>query len=111
MIKKVIIGVILFLLTISLSGCFENRDSRFVGTWEYKNWPGDFPTMKLYSNGRGYVGDDYVTWEIDGADCLVFNRESKESKPRVYYYSFSNDGKELTLTVPGTGVTRDYIKQ
>jgi len=108
--KIIILVIIVILLAVGLSGCNnKNLDSRFVGTWEYKNWPDRFPTMKLFSDGTGFVGDKSITWEIDGAGDLVFNRES--SSPRLYHINFSNDEKELTLTVPVVGMARTYIKK
>jgi len=107
--QLIILIVAVLLIVVGLSGCSENRDSRFVGTWKYANYLIDlFPTMKFFSDGTGFVGDVSITWEVDSDDMLVIRGDGK---PRIYYYSFSNDGKELTLTVPVIDITRTYIKQ
>ena len=92
--KKILIsGIAILLVCVSLSGCFENRDNRFVGTWAHRDYGSIF---EYFSDGKGTIQGTPMTWEIkDGK--LVMKWLDGESA-LTYNYEFSENNTKLTLT-------------
>jgi len=114
--KFIVIGIIFILLIVCLSGC-NNTDNTnntngplkpdeygLIGTWvgiynpedEYYKFYSD-KTFTFYS-GYGLGTSGGGTWKIvdDKLNLTVIN--GGESVIDIYDYSFSNNGKELTLS-------------
>ena len=119
--QLIIIGIILILLTVLLSGCNENsRDKRFVGTWipnEVFGMPGANQTVTFYSDGYYLVVTEFygsitrldATWDLveHGKLRLTYANGGYIE----YIYSFSNNDKTLTLTPFLGGFSTIYTKQ
>lgn len=112
MVKKqiIIIEIILVLITIGLTGCFDNIrddnddnndngktcDSRFIGEWEYQN-SGSFYIFK--SNGSVYSNSElsnmYMgTWYVSGNQLCIIPKGQFEDCKR---FEFSNNNQKLTF--------------
>jgi hypothetical protein len=102
--KKIIgIGLILILLAVCLSGCIDNRDSRFIGTWKAHEH-----TISFHSDGTcSYFGIS-GKWDIKN-DKLVL--EAQDGGSIVYHYYFSEDNKVLYIKTTGADEYTSYIKQ
>ena len=109
--KKIAILLIIFLFisVIFLSGCNnKNNTSNQLNPDEYGiigTWIGESHTFRFFSDktftfvasiGLGASGSG--TWEIIDDNLSLTVISSGESVIDVYDYSFSNNGKELTLT-------------
>ena len=94
----VIIGILVLLVCIGLSGCnqsiIKTEKDRFVGAWKIINSTTNW-TYNFFSNGTFNEGIFQGNYEIkDGK--LVMNYS--EGMGITYNYSFSNSDKILTLT-------------
>lgn len=93
--KQLIIGIIVTLLVVGITGCTENSSddrSKFIGKWLSNQ-----SLVFFYSNGTfDVVGlSDDGTWELrDGQLIMQFLSGSEE----IVDYSFSNDYDTLTLS-------------
>ena len=112
--QLILVGISILLICIVLSGCSENIDSRFVGTWECSTeitFSGitEFinSTMVLFSDGTCIGSPPYSilekTWEVK-ENRLVFNTELGLDS---YTYKFSNNDNILTLYGEGSGLFVD----
>jgi hypothetical protein len=101
MIKQlVIIGIIILLVSVGLSGCNESSNTinpdknKFVGTW--KTNESTNVTTVFFSDGAYTARGINGTWEIkDGLLVIIIPDWSIQT---TYSYAFSNDDRTLTLT-------------
>jgi hypothetical protein len=110
--QLIIIGIIVLLITVGLSGCADKNNgeenNKFVGTW--KDYPGYSSSFTFSSDGTGIWVDSPMLWEEkDG--ILEINPESNPVN-MTYYYTFSDDYQILTLTFDKIGgITLTLVKQ
>jgi hypothetical protein len=117
--QLIIVGIIVLLLAVGLSGCNENKSEseldKFLGTWvAFENY-----TITFYSNGtfaRGeYVNGTYSI--VDGRLVLNTTDNTPGVNPdnrkfiTIFNYVFSNNDKTLALTIPNTGLGYICTKQ
>ena len=111
----IISSMILLLLFMSFSGCYDRGgvtlmgdDNRIVGTWVTDS---PYDTLTFTANGKfkKFIYDG--SWEIE--DEILTTIHEMRSKPieNSYYYSFSDDNSTLTLTGVDTGYTLIYSKK
>jgi hypothetical protein len=104
----VIIGIIILLSSIELSGCEEQNitqvdKEKFIGTWQ-GNQVSDCcgsknKTIIFNSSGNVDWGDSLpLTYRVDG-DKLYIGYGELASGEDAYSYSFKNDYKTLTLSL------------
>ena len=121
--QPIIIGIIVLLITVGLSGCtdknngeennkFDTNDggenNTFVGTW--KDYPGYSNSFTFLSNGTGLWTDSPMLWEIKDGKLEIDPESSKTNT--TYYYTFSDDYQILTLTyVEMPNITLTLVKQ
>jgi len=113
--QLMIIGIILILLTVGLSGCTETSNTlnpitnKFIGDWD-----GGAIDINIYSNGtvkyRNTKDKQSATgtWGVNG-DILTF--DFSHSNTIIWRYAFSNNDQTLTLTVTLTGQKIVFTKQ
>jgi hypothetical protein len=101
--KKIILIMITFtILFVGLAGCNENtndRDNRFVGTWNLTQ-PYTFYNITFFSNGTGSWGGSEINWEIKEGKLTV-EFPAKPYAPSSlfeYDFTFSDNNQKLTLT-------------
>ena len=89
------IAAIILLLTSFLSGCTSTEEDKFVGTWETED-----KSLKLviYEDGECNFMSGDGTWELKNNTLLMVIRFTGGKNTMSYIYSFSEDGKELTLS-------------
>lgn len=112
----IVFGIIVILLIVFLSGCNNTNNTSntsdplkpdeygLIGTWvgiynpdaEYYTFYSD-KTFTFYS-GYGLGSSGGGTWKIVDDKLNLTLISGGESVIDVYDYSFSNNGKELTLT-------------
>lgn len=98
--QLMIVGIIVILLTVVLSGCNEETktDSELiVGTWKdpsFQNY-----SFTFLSNGTGSWAGDSMLWDIkDGKLEITIQSSGFEN---IYDYTFSDNNQILTLTYVG----------
>lgn len=114
--KILIVGVIITLLTIGLSGCNEqtSTENKFVGTWIYEGSEELYTdSFIFYDNGSvnciyHYPGSTNLLHQWNNYTMVENELKIGES---VYEYKFSNDDKTLTLIMVTTNTSFVYIKQ
>lgn len=117
--QLMIVGIIVLLVAVGLSGCNENKSKseldKFLGTWTTS---GNY-TIAFYSNGT-FASGEYVngTYSItDGRLVLDTTDNTPGTHPdnskfiATFNYVFSDNYKTLTLTIPGMGLGTIYTKQ
>ena len=109
----VLIGFVVFVICISLSGCEQVNNpvnpekNKFIGTWQNTTL-GLTITLTLFSDGTCTYLSLPGTWDIkDGKYVMEFTDPSLTS---TYMYTFSNNDRTLLLTSQD-GLTTIYIKQ
>ena len=108
--KLKIIGVIILLFTVGLSGCFEGNKKqddtiKFIGTWISED---GYFIYTFYSDGTGKITGYYdenksATWEIEDEKLTIISDDGHSININAYY--FSNDDKMLTIA------GKNFIKQ
>jgi len=132
---RVILGVVLFLTIVGLSGCQkttnengnhpEPNDSKFIGDWEVANSTPDYETFSFYENGsvkdsldQIFEGQtlNMISWfgyTIDNTTvCLSTKNVSAGSPDYIsvcYAFSFSNNATRLSLSSNGI-LVMDLVK-
>jgi len=112
----VIIGIIVLLSSIQLSGCEEQNiiqadKEKFIGTW-YGNQVSDFygsQNITIIFNSSGNVdwGDSLPhTYRVEG-DKLYIGYGELASGEDAYIYSFKNDYQTLTLSLLNPSTEND----
>lgn len=106
-----IVGIILILLIVGLSGCSQkatNVDAeemkKFVGTWKASQY--DIQIFSL-SGACKYI-NMLGTYSVENGKLTV---NLNNGLKYTYYYSFSNNNTILTLTHVDRGYTTVYTKQ
>jgi len=110
----IVSGIVVLLIYVGLSGCtdspLQSDEDRFVGTWHYNQY-GLFHIMILYTNGTLFAssseGNASGTYEIKDGKFVMEGLYGVG----VYNYSFSNDGKKLTLHDVNNSIVFEYNKQ
>ena len=92
----IVIGTVVLLLVVGLSGCNEintlpSEEYRFVGTWE--NEDGD--TIVFFANGTGSQISGSFHWEIK--DNLLVRELDNTIFSVEVEYQFSDNDTTLTL--------------
>jgi hypothetical protein len=120
----IIIGVVIVLIIVGLSGCSTQNNNQnqnnnnvnpernsFIGVW--KTDPIDnYWTLELYSNGTfkrmdGVVGGQY---EINDGH-LALNYTDEIWVPDEFDYNFSNSNTTLILIKPSANLTVTLFKE
>jgi len=114
----VIVGIIVLLVCVGLSGCsnnpFDTEKNKFVGTWKTNSTesfnPANLGTVIFFSDGTlSLSGLGGMKYEIkDGK--LVISTNNNELQ-YTFEYSFSNSNTVLTLSLVGTDNPVVYTKQ
>ena len=112
--KLIIIGVIVLLITVGLSGCTETNNlsaeqQKFVGTWIMQ---GPETIVTFYSNGK--MSDDLGggdKYEIKDGKLIILTTIPGGYKQDLYNYSFSNYDTKLILININTNIEHTLIKQ
>jgi len=106
----IIIGIVVLLVCVGLSGCNEDSNTlnseknKFVGTWKGN----ETFTYEFFSDGTVNVTNNNGYFEIkDETLVLTFSDGFVET----FNYIFSNDDKTLTLTPTGIGQQLVLYKQ
>ena len=120
-IKLKIVGIILIILTLYLSGCNENifksDKEKIIGTWVYATTLNESTVYVYYIFSTNqtieiiflYTGEDIRangTWNITNNKLII----SLEEENIVSDYSFSNNDKTLTL-IENNGIKSIFTKQ
>jgi hypothetical protein len=114
-----IIGILLLLITISLSGCNQSNNERekFIGTWitELKQNPmggNNYTETRIFYANGSYVttnmglGRIPGTWRLSDGTLII-----DTYFPGNYHYSFSQNNSILTLTSVAGGFIENLTKQ
>ena len=109
--KIIVVGIILILICVGLSGCNDNLSkkydtNKFIGIWDgfsyYLNYTMNV-TLTFYNDSTAkQVSDDahthWFNFEVDD-NCLYLTlQEFPEIDAICYNYIFSNNETALTLT-------------
>jgi len=111
--QLMIIGIIVILLTVGLSGCTETNslseeEKRFVGSWIMQ---GQEDIITFYSDGGmsgSFGGDKY---EIKDGKLVILTKISGGYTQELYNYSFSNNDTKLILINININIIHTLIKQ
>jgi len=120
--KLVIVGIVILLVCVGLSGCTSNPldtdKNKLVGTWntdihQETGFTNYTYVYTFFSDGTlsytiSTIGGNSIpgSWEIKD-DKLIINAISQS----VNYYSFSNNDRTLTLTSVSGGASWNLYKQ
>ncbi len=96
--QLILFAVAILLIVVCLSGCSENRDQRFVGTWESVSGG----ELTFFSDGECSIG----TWEVKEGKLVI---DINTGGRIVYTFSFSDNNTKLSLTTDG--ITFNYVKK
>lgn len=123
--RIIIVGIIVILLTVGLSGCNEENSSkldkeRIVGTWigsdifqnNTRNITMIFLSNKTYETIATLKGNKIMgngTWNIVDNKLFIDITEPNISKSKSDY-NFSNNFNTLTI-IDSTGKSIDFTKQ
>ena len=105
--KILIVGIIILLIVVGLSGCAENKSgdrAKFIGTWYVQNDPrASLWSYTFYENGS-FMSQDFTkepniiyengTWNVKIGKKLDITTNSTFT----FNYVFSNLDKTLTIT-------------
>lgn len=96
--QLIVVGIIVLLITIGLSGCTETkvRDSRFVGEWKDIEHPQN--TLTFFSDGTGLFSNLSSSWEIKDSNLVITTSVSGQEAKSTFSYVFSNNNQTLILT-------------
>lgn len=116
----IIIGIIIILITIGLSGCNEDNNTvhsdeeKIIGTWLYEGSNYLHTDSFIFYNN----GSVYCIYHLPGSTILQYqwnNYTIVENKLKigdsVYEYVFSNNDNTLTITMVGITTPEVFIKQ
>ena len=111
--QLIIVGTILILLTVGLSGCNEKtkKDTELiVGTWKD---PGFQDVSFIFlSNRTGSWAGTPMLWKIENGTLVITLQQSNSEPEFIYDYSFSDNSKSLTLNnVGGIPTVLNLVKQ
>jgi len=113
--QLIIIGTIVLLVCVGLSGCSSNSsnsqdNNRFIGSWVNSTY-GIPSTYTFFNDGTCSIPIGYMhaqgTYTIEG-NQITFKYEP--SFVDVYKFNFSSDGNTLYLTKVGTEIATTYTK-
>ncbi len=119
--KMLMLGMIILLLTVGLSGCIDNYSNNgknnFVGTWELLE-TSDSDIWTFYSNntvkniqiqdfeGETLTSTSWFDYEISENKLHLMSHDISQDSPSYYSeyfdYEFSDNNSLLTLSVGGT---------
>jgi len=118
--QLMIVGIIVILLAVGLSGCNEDNNTvqsdeeKIIGTWVYEG-SNDLHTDSFifYNNGSVYCiyhwpGSTILEYQWNGYTIVENKLKIGES---VYEYAFSNNDNTLTITMVGTTTPEVFNKQ
>ncbi len=102
-----IVGIVVILLTVGLSGCNEEKVTiadadKFVGKWEgYAVYQGvEYPdqTLRFYASGHVEIlSSTPFMYRVEGNKLYIdYGEEYNED---IFNYSFSNNYNQLTLII------------
>lgn len=108
-----IVGIIVLLVCVGLSGCVENVNNseldHFVGKWTAKNFTNYTMVLIFNSDRTCTIGTLPGRYSLKEKTLVV---DLGKNVSVMYDYSFSNDYNTLTLTVLGASqYTIVYTKQ
>jgi hypothetical protein len=110
--QLVIIGIVVSLIIVGLSGCdsLKSDNDKFIGTWKVNDATSiNEVTNVFFSNGTSTFSGVSCKWEIkDGLLVIITPDLSTQS---TFSYGFSKDDSMLILTPIGEGITIVMIKQ
>lgn len=113
--KLLIVGTVVLLLAVGLSGCNEtaNDTSRFIGTWKETDdsWWVNFTFLSngtFFAIERGGMKIYQGTWELKHGNFVMNDETLGES---INDYSFSNNDNTLTLIGLDSGISSNLIRQ
>ena len=115
--QLVIIGIVVILITIGLSGCTEVSNTlnpeknRFVGTWQNTTVLKSNLTIYLFSDGTCTFIISSGTWDLKDGMLIIESSSSLGTNILAYNYSFSNNNRTLTLINPVLNQTVVWMKQ
>ena len=110
--KLVIIGIFLLIVFVMIIGCdsLKSNKDNLIGTWTY-DYFGNNTGIIFYSNGTCIFPEyqqthEKLTWIINDTKLVMTITDEDRSNSMVFDYSFSNDGKTLTMTdIEGTSLS------
>jgi len=109
--QLIIIGIIVLLVAIGLSGCTNNpldtERNKFIGTWTCTEGMSKGISFTFFSDGTGSLSIASITWTLKEGKLVI----SSEGMTVPYIYSFSNNDKQLTLTAAGSTISEVFMKQ
>jgi len=109
--KIIILGIIVLLIAVGLSGCVSKEESKFVGTWSCSNAVFVFEDGLLSKNCRWSISTmgnvmtlDYQgTWKVENNRLIIdynFNWGGDVGTAHyqeIYTYEFSNNNQNLNI--------------
>ena len=125
----IIIGIIIILITVGLSGCTNNSldtdKNKFLGTWNTEYTEGNVSMfivipctyITFYPNGTFRFGlptvlsIDIGTWDIKDGKFIFADEASLPNQQFICSYQFSNNDRTLTITYIDEKITSILTKQ
>jgi len=105
--KLMIVGIVVILLTVVISGCTSNpldtERNKFVGTWTCVGGSSKGSSFTCFSDGTGTMSAVSITWALKEGKFVI----SAKGITILYNYSFSDNDSKLILTITG-GIISDY---
>ncbi len=107
-----IIGIVVLLVCVGLSGCSSNSqdNKRFIGSWVNSTY-GIQTTYTFFSDGTCSI--PWGLMHVQGTYTIEGNQITFKYDPSfidVYNFNFSSDGNTLYLTKVGTEIATAYTK-
>ncbi len=107
----VMLGIFMLILIVMIIGCdsLKNNEDKLIGTWTY-DYFGTETDIIFHSNGDCIFPeyqrtDATLTWKINDTKLILTIIDDNSSHAMFFDYSFSNDGKTLTMTdIEGTSM-------
>ena len=114
--QLIIIGIIILLVAIGLSGCTEtntnslnDEEKKFVGSWAsyYKNESGGHGNITFFSNKTGDA-EGFITWKVENERLVMWEKDINSQFRFIYTFKYNNT--VLILTDAANGIASAWLK-
>ena len=106
--KTILIGVLISLFIVCVTGCFSSSNDNLIGSW-FSDEGETADSLIFYDNGSVY--HEYITILEEEWLNYTVNDNRVTIGNIVYNFSFTEDHLKLMLTDVSENITRTYERQ